>query len=100
ESADYYDVDPGTFLWNTLTRKIDIFCSFESFRCQLKCPGHNKSDGKTKHDRRNNYFHHPYGCFEGWKKDRRSLNHQPRNDCVSDRNLVDIAPLQFGEEIG
>jgi len=35
----------------------------------------------------------------GGKENRRRLNQEPRYDRVSDRNFVNIAPLQFGEEL-
>ena len=43
--------------------------------------------------------HGPIGNFKKRKDLRRDLDQQPANDCVSDRDLVNIAPLQFGEEV-
>ena len=43
--------------------------------------------------------HRPIRNFEERKNLRRDLNHQPADDRVRDRDLVNIAPLQLGEEI-
>ena len=43
--------------------------------------------------------HHPVRNFEKWKNLGRDLNQQPTDNCVSDRNLVNVAPLQLGKEI-
>ena len=41
--------------------------------------------------------HRPIRNFEEWKNLRRDLNQQPAYDGVCNRDLVNIAPLQFGE---
>ena len=43
--------------------------------------------------------HRPVRNFEEGKNLCRDLNQQPTNDRVRDRNLVNIAPLQLGEEV-
>src|SRR5207244_4220932 len=51
----------------------------------------------------NKQQHHKSHCpirnFEEWKDLTRDLHQQPCDDCVGDRNLINIAPLQFAEEI-
>src|SRR6266513_254350 len=79
--------------------KIDIFRSFQSFRRQLKGPCDHKGNGKTNH---NQHYHQP-NCpirnFEERKNLTRYLHQEPGNDCVGDRYLVDMAPLQLSEEV-
>ena len=44
-------------------------------------------------------LHHPIRNFKDWENLCRDLDEQPANDRVRDRNLVNVAPLQLGEEI-
>ena len=44
-------------------------------------------------------LHRPLRRIKRGKKNRRRLNRQPRDHCISDRDFVNIAPLQLGEEI-
>src|SRR5438477_6988256 len=37
--------------------------------------------------------------MQRWDDGRRDLYDQPTDDCVSDRDLVNVAPLQLGEEV-
>src|SRR5438105_5099684 len=75
------------------------FRAFNSFRCWFECPGDDKRNGKSQRDCCDENLHHPRRRFEGWEQDRRCLNQEPGDNRVRDRNLVNIAPLQFGEEI-
>ena len=40
-----------------------------------------------------------FGISSHGKSRSRDLNQQPGDDCVGDRHLVDVAPLQLGEEV-
>jgi hypothetical protein len=41
----------------------------------------------------------PSSRFECWKTRSIPLDEQPRDDCVSDRDLVNVAPLKLSEDI-
>src|SRR5205814_6571719 len=43
--------------------------------------------------------HHPWRRVESREENRRRLKQEPRDNRVRHRNLVNIAPLQLGEEI-
>src|SRR5439155_5341191 len=71
----------------------------QTLRRQLKGPPDHKGDRKTNH---NQHYHQPDGPVWNLKerKDlRRYLHQQPCDDCISDRNLVNVASLQLSEEI-
>src|SRR6266498_4015055 len=78
--------------------KIDIFCPLDSFRRQLECPGQNHRHGKSDNEQQYNKTHSPVRNFKEWKNLTRNLHEQPCDDCIGDRDLVNVAPLQFGEE--
>ena len=44
-------------------------------------------------------MHRPLRRIECGKKNRSRLNREPRDHRVSDRNLVNVAPLQFGKKV-
>ena len=73
--------------------------SLQSFRCQLKGPRDHEGNWKTNH---NQHYHQP-DCPIWNLKERKDLrcdlHHQPCDDCVGDRNLVNVPSLQFSEEI-
>src|SRR6266478_10130907 len=78
--------------------KIDIFCALDSFRRQLERPGKNQRYGKSDSEQQHHKTHGPIRNFEERKNLTRDLHEQPRNDCVGDRNFVNVASLQLGEE--
>ena len=55
--------------------------------------------GKPRKTRVTNTFITHAGASKVGKQNRRRLNQQPRDDRVGDRHLVNIAPLQLGEEV-
>ena len=50
-------------------------------------------------EKENDKAHHPIRDFEEWKNLAGNLHQQPRDNCVGDCHLVNIAPLQFCEKI-
>ena len=66
-------------------------------RCLLKSPGHDEGDRKSYGDGGDDEANDPVWDFEKWKNLGGNLNQQPADDRVRDRDLVDIAPLQFGK---
>ena len=51
------------------------------------------------HDCEHNQAHHPIRNFEKRKNLGSDLDHQPADHRVRDRDFVNVAPLQLGEEI-
>jgi hypothetical protein len=78
--------------------RLNVFRSLDAFWGQLECPCQNQSDGKANHDDEHNEPHRPIWNFEKWKDLRRDLDEQPCDDCVSDGDFVNVAPLQLSEE--
>ena len=76
----------------------ELFCPHDSFRRDLKGPRENERDRKTNYDQQHDKSHAPVWYFQKWKDLRRDLNQQPRHNCIRDRDLVNIAPLQLGEK--
>src|SRR5439155_10407240 len=56
-------------------------------------------DRKSDDDECDDQPHHPVRNFQERKNLRRNLNEQPSNNGIRDRNFVNVAPLQLGEEI-
>src|SRR5437588_1024289 len=79
--------------------RIGNFGSFNSFWSDFKSPGDHERDRKSGYDDRNDQAHNPIRNFEEWKNLRRNLNEQPTDNGVSDRDFVNVAPLQLGEEV-
>src|SRR5205823_10305877 len=69
-----------------------------SFWSQFKRPRDDKRDRKPDHDYEHDQSHGPIRNLEKRKHLGRDLYEQPPNNRVCDRNLVNVAPLQFGEK--
>jgi hypothetical protein len=78
---------------------IRNLCSLQSFWRQLKRPSDYQRDWKPDDNYENNQPDYPVGDFEKRKDLGRNLNQQPCDDCVCDRNFVNIAPLQLREKV-
>src|SRR5206468_3374916 len=79
--------------------EIDIFCALDSFWRQLECPGKNHRHWKSDNEQQHHKPHGPIRNFKERKNLAGDLHQQPRDDCVSNRNLVNVASLQLGEEL-
>src|SRR5262249_47463186 len=77
---------------------IGHFCSLDSLWGKFKRPCHYQCDRESDRDPGNEYLHHPGRRFEGRKQDRSYLHQQPRHYRVSNRNFVNVTPLQLGKE--
>src|SRR5207249_2441914 len=78
---------------------IDIFRSLQTFWRQLEGPRDHEGNGKTNH---NQHYHQPDCPVWNLKERenlRRYLHQQPCDDCVGDRDLINIAPLQLSKEV-
>src|SRR5436305_3869166 len=82
-----------------LPNRVGCASAFDSFRRYLKHPAKNKRNRQTENDEQNNQSNDPVRNVEDRKNLRDALREGPTRDDVRDRNLVNIAPLQLGEEI-
>ena len=96
--TDQDNINPGDAA-RSLPRCIGSFCAFNPFGRHFKCPCDNQRDRKADDEEENYQAHNPIGDVEKWKNLAGDLHQQPGDDAVRDRNLVNIAPLQFGEKI-
>src|SRR5437762_6312588 len=81
-----------------LPNRVGCASTFDSFRRYLKHPAKNKRNRQTNNDEHNNQTNYPIRNVEDRKDLRDALGEGPTRDDVRDSNLVNIAPLQFGEE--
>src|SRR6266511_3095207 len=79
--------------------RLDVGFANASFRRDLESPRENQRYWETRNRDQHNQPHRPVRNFKERKNLGRDLNEQPRNNCVRDGDLVNIAPLQLGEEI-
>ena len=76
----------------------NFFGPFDPFRCQLEGPGENHCDWETQEEDEHDEPDGPAGNLEKGKDLSRDLDQEPGDDGISDRDLINIAPLQFGQE--
>src|SRR5207244_3499121 len=79
--------------------RLDLGFEFDSFRRDLKRPGKNQRHGETEDDDDNKDLNHPLRGVESREENRRRLNQEPRDDRIRDRDFVNVASFQLGEEI-
>src|SRR5712692_7782579 len=79
--------------------KIDIFRALDSFRREFECPGKNQRHRKSDNEQQHDQTHCPVRNFKERKNLTRDLHQQPCDNCIGDRNFVDMAPLQLSEEV-
>jgi hypothetical protein len=73
--------------------------SLQTFGRQIESPSENERNRETQDKEKNNKPHRPTRNFEERKNLTCDLHQQPRDDCVGDRNLVNVAPLQLGQKL-
>src|SRR6266581_4030878 len=78
---------------------IDIFCALDPLRRELECPRENHRHRKSDDEQQHHKTHGPIRNLEERKNLTRDLHQQPCDDCVGDRNFVNVASLQLSEEI-
>src|SRR6266568_2239636 len=81
-----------------LPNRVGCASTFDSFRRYLKHPAKNKRNRQTENDEQNNQSNDPVRNVEDRKNLRDALREGPTRDDVRDRDLVNVAPLQLGEE--
>src|SRR2546423_6572952 len=79
--------------------RIDIFRSLDSLRRDLKSPREYDRYWKTDDEQANDKPNRPIRHIEHGKDLRNTLRQRPPRDRIRDRDFVNIAPLQLGEEI-
>ena len=87
----------GAALWNLVARR-HILGALNSFRSQVESPRQNQSNREPE---QSEHYHRSRDCIRKMKSGhhrRRDLHDQPADNGVSDRNFVNIAPLELGEE--
>src|SRR5439155_15009847 len=92
-----YNLSPGPS--RDRFARLDLGFEFDSFRRNLKRPRKNQPNRKAEDDDDDKYLHHPWRRVESRKENRRRLKQEPPNDRIRDRDLVNVAPLQLGEEV-
>jgi hypothetical protein len=80
---------------------LGVYCfgALQTLRREFKCPGDDERDWKSNYDCEHDQSDGPIWNLKKRKDLRRNLNEQPRDHCIGNRNSVNIAPLQLGEEI-
>src|SRR5207302_6511052 len=79
--------------------RVRSFGALDSPRRYLKRPCQNKRDRHTENDEQNNQSNGPIRNIEYRKDLRDPLRKRPAGYHVCDRDLVNVAPLQLGEEV-
>src|SRR5262249_28531267 len=77
----------------------DIVSSFEAFRSHFKSPGNDQGNRKTEDRNHHHKPNDPIRNLEEWKNLRGNLDHKPRDNAVSNRDPINVAPLQFDEKV-
>ena len=70
-----------------------------SFGRDLERPGKRQRNREPNNKDEDDDLHHPWRRIECGKENRCRLNREPRDNCVSDSDFVNVAALQLGEEV-
>ena len=98
-AADNCHINPGALCARGFCRHgIRFFSALDTFWCRLERPSHRQGDGQTEYDEHDKQSDQPVWSIENGQHLRDALSESPSGNDVGDRNLVNIAPLQFGEE--
>src|SRR5438552_19183310 len=73
--------------------------ALNSFRRDLEGPGKHQRNREPNNKNEDDNLHRPLRRIECGKKNRCRLNREPRDHRVSDRDFVNVAPLQLSEEV-
>src|SRR5947207_13462245 len=76
-----------------------MFGALQSFRRELESPGDHERDRESDRDQQYHQPHNPIWNLQERKNLRRDLDQKPADNRISHSNLVNVAPLQLGEEI-
>ena len=76
-----------------------VIRALDPFRRELKSPCDDERHGQAQNEQQDHEPDRPVRDLEKRKRLRHDLDEQPRDDGVGDCNLVNITPLQLGEEV-
>src|SRR6266481_4549596 len=82
-----------------LPNLVGCTSTFDSLRRYLERPAKNKRNRQTEDDEQNNQTNDPVRNVEDRKDLRDALGEGPTRDDVRNADLVNVAPLQLGEEV-
>src|SRR6266567_5282637 len=97
-SGDDHDVNPCAITRCFFRQFVRKLRSLQAFWRQLEGPCDHERDRKTDHNEQHDEPNPPIRNLKKRKILRRDLNEQPRDNRVSNRNFVNVAPLHFGKE--
>ncbi len=99
-SSNDNDVDPRMFFPSCRRRHtVGHFGSLNSLRRDFKYPCEYECDRQTDDNQQDNQTNRPVRNIKNRKNLRKSLRKRPARHNVRDRDFVNIAPLELGEEI-
>jgi len=75
-----------------------IFGALDSFRSELERPGQDQGHRKAEKEKEDHDPRRPVGNVEEGKNLGRDLDQDPAHDGVSNRDAVNVPPLQFPQE--
>src|SRR5436189_2579453 len=80
---------------------LDVGCfgALQALRRELERPRNYQGNRKANDDHQHNKSDEPVRNFKKRENLGRNLDEQPCHNPIGDRNFVNIAPLQFSEEI-
>ena len=79
--------------------RINFRLAHNSFGRDLERPGKRQRNREPNNKNKDDNLHRPLRRIERGKENRCCLNREPRDHSVSDRHLVNVAPLQLGEKV-
>jgi hypothetical protein len=79
--------------------RLDIFRALDAFGRDLERPRQRDRNEKAEGDEADEDLQDPVRRVEGREDDRGDLDDQPARDEIRGADLIDVAPLQLGEEI-
>src|SRR4029453_15555629 len=99
KGAGNYHIKPGAlFVGGRCRHCVCRFGAFDSLWRQLEGPGQTEGNGQTDYDQHDKQTNDPVRNGENGQYLREALSKRPPRDDIGDGNLVNVPPLEFGEE--
>ena len=93
ECSNHRDVDPNAICRSISSGTIDIFGTLDPFRSQFESPGQNQRNREPEQSQHYNPSRDRIRKMKSGHHRRCDLHDQPADDCICDRNFVNIATL-------
>jgi hypothetical protein len=77
---------------------FSVRCAHYPVSGKVEKPGDGQGHRETEHDKKHDQPNGPIRNTKYWKNLRDTLSQRPTANRVTDRNLIDFASFQFGEE--